>query len=87
MNTIERIKAALDSDAPGGVEWRTQLESALFEIERLRTAHQNIHDKYAAIMRDPPDWVKMTPEQLKWVREAWYGASLISRKALNSNNQ
>lgn len=38
MTVVDRIKAALESDAPGRVEWRTQLESALFEIERLEAA-------------------------------------------------
>ena len=38
MDILDRIKAALASDTPSRVEWRTQLESALFEIERLQEA-------------------------------------------------
>lgn len=36
MTVIERIKAGLESDTPGRVEWRSLLETALFEIERLQ---------------------------------------------------
>jgi hypothetical protein len=35
-DVIDRIKAGLNSDTPGRVEWRALLETALFEIERLR---------------------------------------------------
>lgn len=60
-------------------EWHKEGAKA----EKLKEALELIEQKYAAVMRDPPAWVNMTPEQLKWVREAWYGASLIARKALS----
>jgi hypothetical protein len=35
MTPIEQIKAGLESDTPSRVAWRSLLETALFEIERL----------------------------------------------------
>lgn len=52
------------------------------EVERLREAHQEIVRKYERIMKDPPEWTNFTGDQLKWARQAWYGAATISRKAL-----
>jgi hypothetical protein len=48
----------------------------------LLAALQDIERKYAAMMNDPPDYLHFTEDQLKFAREAWYGASLIARKAL-----
>lgn len=55
---------------------------AAAEIERLCGALQDIERKYQKVMGPPPDWTIFTEDQLRWVREAWYGASLIARKAL-----
>lgn len=52
------------------------------EIERLSAAHQDIVRKYEQVMKDPPEWTDFKGDQLTWVREAWYGAAQISRRAL-----
>lgn len=60
---------------------------AAAEIERLRTAHQDIIHMYEKMMGPPPDWTKFTGDQITWVREAWYGAANISRKAIGDEQQ
>jgi hypothetical protein len=46
---IERIQAGLDSDTPSRVEWRTLLETALFEIERLTAERDEWKHKWMGL--------------------------------------
>lgn len=70
------------NDADMCVTLSEENDALIEESKRLKLEHQNIIDMYAKIMGDPPDWTNFTPEQIKWIREAWYGAAKISRRAL-----
>lgn len=74
----------LRTRAPGEIYPMDAVERELVlnEIDRLREAHQDIVRKYEKIMGEPPYWTTFTGSELKLVREAWYGAASISRKAL-----
>lgn len=50
----------------------------------MLAALQEIERQYAHMMKEPPEYLHFTEEQLKFAREAWYGASLIARKALEN---
>src|SRR5262245_2275231 len=52
-------------------------------IAVLEAALREIEGKYQSAMRKPPGFVSMTERELKLIREAWYGASLIARRALS----
>jgi hypothetical protein len=52
------------------------------QITALREGHQDIIKMYEKMMGPPPSYVNFTPDQLNWIREAWFGAAKISRKAL-----
>jgi hypothetical protein len=69
------------------VEASQQRDALRAENERLRVAHQDIVRKYERVTEGAPAWTSFTEDQLKWVREAWYGAALISRNALNTEQK
>jgi hypothetical protein len=65
-----------------GTHKAQEAEALRLRIMELEAGLSEIVSKHVAIMKDPPEWYGGTAEQLKTAREAWYGASLIARRAL-----
>lgn len=77
--------AAYPTESIGDGHLKEMCKNAAEQIERLQAGHQEIVRKYEKMMGEPPTWTNFKGDQLKWVREAWYGAAKISRKALGGD--
>lgn len=84
---IDKLRAERDAlDVMAEVGFNGTMDKGA-QVERLRAAHHDIICQYEKIMGDPPDWTTFTGDQLTWIREAWFGAAQISRKALGAFEQ